>query len=124
LFDEEATIDVTLAPLPFRTAINTFPPSSHTFGGCLAFGICFVLTFIWPAFAIYMITERGSLLKKQQFLAGVRVCSYWTFTVLYDLLFLLIFCACVVVMVALYENPNHDVMLYGDMSILCQHQYI
>ncbi|XP_043661089.1 phospholipid-transporting ATPase ABCA3 isoform X1 [Drosophila teissieri] len=117
LFDEEATIDVTLTPLPFRTTINTFPPSSHTFGSCLAFGICFVLTFIWPAFSIYLISERGSLLKKQQFLAGVRVCSYWTFTVLYDLLFLLVFCVCVVAMVAIYEDPNHDVMLYGYISI-------
>ncbi|XP_016988626.1 phospholipid-transporting ATPase ABCA3 [Drosophila rhopaloa] len=112
LFDEEATIDVTLQPLPFQTNINTFPPNNHSFGGALAFSICFVLTFIWPAFAIYMINERGSLMKKQQFLAGARFCSYWAFTALYDVFFLLIYCLCVVGMVAIYKSPHHDVMLY------------
>ncbi|XP_017085750.1 ATP-binding cassette sub-family A member 2 [Drosophila eugracilis] len=117
LFDEEATIDVTLAPLPFQTSINTFPPSNHSFGGCLAFAIAFVLTFIWPAFAIFMIKERGSLLKKQQFLAGARCCSYWIFTVLYDLIFLLILCVMVVVMAVVYKDPNHDIELYVFVAI-------
>ncbi|XP_017121322.1 phospholipid-transporting ATPase ABCA3 [Drosophila elegans] len=112
LFDEEATIDVTLEPLPFQTNINTYPPNTNNFGGSLAFSICFVMIFIWPAFVIFLISERASFMKKQQFLAGASFSSYWVFTALYDAFFLLLFSVGVVGLVAIYKSPHHYVMLY------------
>ncbi|XP_017056193.1 phospholipid-transporting ATPase ABCA3 [Drosophila ficusphila] len=117
LFDEEATIDVTLHPLPFQTSINTFPSSNIKFGALFACSTCFVFTFIWPAFAIFMISERGSIMKKQQFLAGARFCSYWMFTALYDIFFLLIYCLSLLILVAIYVDPSHDLMFYVFLSI-------
>ncbi|XP_017006478.2 phospholipid-transporting ATPase ABCA3 isoform X1 [Drosophila takahashii] len=112
LFDEETTIDVTLKPLPFRTRLNMIPPAQHGFNGCVAFTYCLLFSFVWPAFAVYLISERGSLLKKQQFLAGARIWGYWISMFLYDLFFLLIFCCCTVALVAIYVEPIHDAMLY------------
>ncbi|XP_016956493.1 ATP-binding cassette sub-family A member 17 isoform X2 [Drosophila biarmipes] len=112
LIDEEATIDVTLQPLPFQTSINMFPPCNHTFGNFLAFTSSMVLSFIWPAFVVYLIGERGSSMRKQQLLAGARACSYWVFTFLFDVFFLLVYSVCTVSTVAIYMNPYHDGELY------------
>jgi len=117
LIDEEATIDVTLQPLPFQTSINMFPPCNHTFGASLASSIAIVMSFLWPAFVVYLISERGSFMRKQQFLAGARVCSYWMFMFLYDIVFLLIYSVSIVAVLAIYMDPYHDTELYGKFAL-------
>lgn len=111
-FDEEATIDVTLKPLKFATKVGTFPPGSHGVGSVLAINLCFLLGFIWPALSIYLIRERRSTLKKQQFLAGAKFVTYWTYTLLYDLLLLVLHTLALLVMVAIYLHPVHNVSFY------------
>ncbi|KAH8344624.1 hypothetical protein KR067_001677 [Drosophila pandora] len=111
-FDEEATIDVTLKPLKFATKIDTFPPGSHGVGSVLAINLCFLLGFIWPALSIYLIRERCSTLKKQQFLAGARFVTYWSCTLLYDLLLMVFHTLVLMAMVAIYLHPVHNLSFY------------
>ncbi|XP_020814087.1 ATP-binding cassette sub-family A member 2 [Drosophila serrata] len=107
--DVEATIDVTLEPLGFQTNINLFPPGTQSFGVTIASIISFVLCFITTAHALLIIRERSGHVKKQQFLAGARQLSYWTFTILYNVVCQFMFIIVLVIMVIIYQHPQSDV---------------
>ncbi|KAH8336125.1 hypothetical protein KR074_003532, partial [Drosophila pseudoananassae] len=111
-FDEEATIDVTLKPLRFATKIDTFPPGSHGVGSILAINVCFLLGFIWPALSIYLIRERCSSMKRQQFLAGAKFVTYWIYTFLYDGMLLGFHTLGLLAMVSMYMHPIHNLSFY------------
>ncbi|KAH8264234.1 hypothetical protein KR038_004963 [Drosophila bunnanda] len=110
--DEEATIDVTLETLRFQSNINLYPPGTQSFGVTIASIICFVFCFITTGRGLLIIRERSYNLKKQQFLAGARLFSYWAFTILYNIVSQLMFILLLVIMVAIYQHPEHDIAFY------------
>ncbi|XP_022208873.1 phospholipid-transporting ATPase ABCA3 isoform X2 [Drosophila obscura] len=112
IFDEEATMDVSLWPVPFHTNINTFAQASLTLGSLLAINITFVLSFVWPSISMFLVRERASTMKKQQFLAGVRLHTFWLGYILFDCVLLLILVLSVITCVAIYLHPHHDIHLY------------
>ncbi|KAH8273375.1 hypothetical protein KR018_002037 [Drosophila ironensis] len=111
-FDEEATIDVTLILLPFQTRINNFPPGSHSVGSVFAVTLCWMLIVTWPAMCVFLIKERCSTVKKQQFLAGASFGAYWANTLLYDILAVFSYTFVIMAVVGYYLNPIHNYSFY------------
>ncbi|XP_001355735.4 ATP-binding cassette sub-family A member 3 [Drosophila pseudoobscura] len=116
-FDEEATIDVTLWPMPFQTNLNTFTQSPLSLGSLLAINITFVVSFVWPSISMFLIRERASTMKKQQLLAGARLHTFWLCYILFDLMLLSVLVICVIICVAGYVHPHHDVLFYFYLSV-------
>ncbi|SPP78071.1 ATP-binding cassette sub-family A member 3 isoform X1 [Drosophila guanche] len=112
IFDEEATMDVALWPLPFDTNINTYAHASLSLGSLLAINITFILSFVGPSISMFLVRERTSTLKKQQFLAGVRLHTFWLGCIIFDCALLLLLVLCVLICVAIYLHPHHDFLFY------------
>ncbi|XP_068149429.1 LOW QUALITY PROTEIN: phospholipid-transporting ATPase ABCA3 [Drosophila tropicalis] len=111
-FDEEATIEVTLLPLPFQTQVNSYPQSPLGLGSLLGINFSLIFSYIWSGVTIFIINERCSSLKKQQLLAGVRFLTYWLAMALFDIMIIILISLILTLVVSLCLSPVHDFMMY------------
>ncbi|ALC48537.1 CG1494, partial [Drosophila busckii] len=109
-FNEEASIDVTLRPLPFQSRGNSFPQSPLGLGSLFAINLSFVFSNVWPGPIINSVSQRA--FKKQQFLAGVGLYTYCIATALFDFLRVILISLFLVLLTSIYLNPRHDVSFY------------
>ncbi|KAH8416823.1 hypothetical protein KR222_006447 [Zaprionus bogoriensis] len=109
-FDDIASIDVTIHPLPFQAQVNTFPQAPYTLGSMIGINIAFIFGNMWAGTAIGSILEPS--FKKQQFLAGVRLSTYIIATALFDFMRALFISIWMILMISLYLSPRHDFSLY------------
>ncbi|KAL7744179.1 hypothetical protein ACLKA6_009152 [Drosophila palustris] len=109
-FDEEASIDVAMNPLPFQAQVNTMPQAPLTLGSMMAINYSFIFASMWAGLAISNLLERS--FKKQQYLAGVGLLTYSAAILVFDLIRVVIISLCLILLTAIYLSPRHDYSLY------------
>ncbi|XP_034483121.1 ATP-binding cassette sub-family A member 3 [Drosophila innubila] len=115
-FNEEASIDVALQPLPFQAQVNTLPQAPLTVGSQMAINYSFIFGTMWGGLAISSLLERT--FKKQQYLAGVRLATYCAAIIVFDLIRVVFISLWLILMTAIYLSPRHDFALYGWIFIV------
>ncbi|KAH8386636.1 hypothetical protein KR093_001616 [Drosophila rubida] len=116
-FHEEASIDVSLVPLHFQTAVNTLPQSPLSLGSLMAINLSFILGTMWAGLAISTMLERT--FKKQQYLAGVKLHIYALALLSFDILRIVAISFFIIVITIFYTGPSkHDYELYCWLFLL------
>jgi ATP-binding cassette subfamily A (ABC1) protein 3 len=77
-----ASIDVTLQPLPFSNLQRSLLDTLSNFFAVLFIVIAF--SFIPASFAVYVVKEREVSAKHQQLISGVSIPAYWAATYAWD----------------------------------------
>lgn len=109
-FNDEASIDVTLEPLPFQANVNALPQTPFSLGTMMAINFSFIFSNLWMSVAISSIMDHH--FKKQQYLTGMSLAVYSFCMFLFDFIRVVLLTLMIVVVVSFYFNPRHDVHLY------------
>ncbi|XP_043072224.1 ATP-binding cassette sub-family A member 17 isoform X2 [Drosophila grimshawi] len=109
-YDEDATIDVTLYPLPFQVMANAMPPTPLSLGGMMAINFSFIFANMWQSMTVFNMLEHS--FKNQQFLTGVRLSTYIFCLVIFDIARVVLVSIGMVIMMSFYLSPQHDIYLY------------
>ncbi|TDG39913.1 hypothetical protein AWZ03_013664 [Drosophila navojoa] len=109
-FNDEASIDVTLEPLPFQANVNALPQTPFSLGTMMAINFSFIFSNLWMSVAISSIMDHH--FKKQQYLTGMGLTVYSFCMFVFDFIRVVLLTLMIVVVVSFYINPRHDVHLY------------
>ncbi|XP_023169333.1 ATP-binding cassette sub-family A member 3 isoform X2 [Drosophila hydei] len=109
-FNEEASIDVTLQPLPFRADVNALPQMSLSLGMMMVINFSFIFSNVWMDIIISHIMDHH--FRKQQALTGMSLSIYCFCMCVFDFIRVIILTLLIVMVVSIYLNPRHDVQLY------------
>lgn len=113
-FNEEASIDVTLQPLPFRADVNALPQMSLSLGMMMVINFSFIFSNVWMDIIISHIMDHH--FRKQQALTGMSLSIYCFCMCVFDFIRVIILTLLIVMVVSIYLNPRHDVQLYSQYT--------